>query len=991
MTAISRALCALFVLLLLCSLGSAFAAEAPSAASPARIVRVGVYENEGFFTIRPDGTRSGRLAQLYDELLPYTNWQYEWVVGNWQQCMSWVQSGVVDLVGTVIKQPQRESAMDFSALSCGTSHTHLIALRSNHDLTAAALNAHGLLRVGTLFSSALADNWSTYAQAHNINTTLTRYANEREMNDALFNGEIDALLNNRPPVISGMRDVLDFSPQPFYFAVGKGNDALLGELNAALKALAQVKPSYGIDMDCKPMPIARIARSWQSSELNFIETSAPICVALVDNLPSVSQYDPKTDTFSGIAFDFLELISRKTGLRFTYLPYAVDSAPDEAAQIIAPVVQSIALSLPAQYALSNAIMDSRMLCLTRIGYLPSEKENFIIALCRDMRFMEPFFQSRFPNAVLLYYPSTKQALTAVSNANADLCFANELVSSSLLQSPYLNDLIICHTYQYDELICFALTKNNDMLLSVLNRALGEITEEERTAILIKNTVGATHPYTLGEQLYANRTLLFFILGAAILFVALIYFYLTNCAREHQRIHVALMEKEASENANRELEEINLNEHRNNRVLLKQANFSEKAGIFNRRGFIEATRKLLDTYPDVQFTMMMLELVRFRAFCELFGYQEGDRLIASIGITLRDSYLRSSAVYGHLEDCSFAICLPSNSLSADELLKKLDTCFRNAPQEYDLVMRLGCAVADDPTISVSMLMENAFLALREAKAAQFTRCAVYDEALSARMKLTHSILTDLPAALRERQFQVYYQPQYSLRTNQLTGMEALARWIHPEYGIISPGIFIPLLEQNGLITRLSEYIRDEVIRQICEWKVELGREVSVSINVSRVDTFATGFTEQLTRQMDLHGLDHRLLRLEITETAYIQNEAHICRVVTELRKAGFRVEMDDFGSGYSSLNTLKDLPVDLLKLDMKFMMNTQNERGNIILIAVVEMAKRMGLPMIAEGVETREQVDFLRSIGCECMQGYYCHRPMPAHDMTALLRADALAQ
>ncbi|MEG0997258.1 MAG: GGDEF domain-containing phosphodiesterase, partial [Clostridia bacterium] len=334
---------------------------------------------------------------------------------------------------------------------------------------------------------------------------------------------------------------------------------------------------------------------------------------------------------------------------------------------------------------------------------------------------------------------------------------------------------------------------------------------------------------------------------------------------------------------------------------------------------------------------------------------GDRLIASIGITLRDSYLRSSAVYGHLEDCSFAICLPSNSLSADELLKKLDTCFRNAPQEYDLVMRLGCAVADDPTISVSMLMENAFLALREAKAAQFTRCAVYDEALSARMKLTHSILTDLPAALRERQFQVYYQPQYSLRTNQLTGMEALARWIHPEYGIISPGIFIPLLEQNGLITRLSEYIRDEVIRQICEWKVELGREVSVSINVSRVDTFATGFTEQLTRQMDLHGLDHRLLRLEITETAYIQNEAHICRVVTELRKAGFRVEMDDFGSGYSSLNTLKDLPVDLLKLDMKFMMNTQNERGNIILIAVVEMAKRMGLPMIAEGVETREQV------------------------------------
>ena len=249
-----------------------------------------------------------------------------------------------------------------------------------------------------------------------------------------------------------------------------------------------------------------------------------------------------------------------------------------------------------------------------------------------------------------------------------------------------------------------------------------------------------------------------------------------------------------------------------------------------------------------------------------------------------------------------------------MVRNMDRWFETYPKDYEFITRFGIFNIEDRDYSVGMMIDRALIALRCAEGEQFRRYAYYNDDMQNQMKLEQRIITDMPQALRGQQFKVYYQPQYSLKTGCISGVEALARWEHPEYGFIPPGVFIPIFEQNGLITRLSDFIRNEALAQMARWREELNKDVSVAVNVS----------------------------------AYIQNETHICRVVAALRERGFRVEMDDFGSGFSSLNTLKDLPVDTLKLDMKFLLNSESERGSIILISVVEMARRMRLPMIAEG-------------------------------------------
>jgi len=222
------------------------------------------------------------------------------------------------------------------------------------------------------------------------------------------------------------------------------------------------------------------------------------------------------------------------------------------------------------------------------------------------------------------------------------------------------------------------------------------------------------------------------------------------------------------------------------------------------------------------------------------------------------------------------------------------------------------------------------------------------------------------------------PRASSRSGtRVVGAEALVRWRDPERGIVPPAKFIPLFEENGFVTRLDEYVWDQACRFMRSWMDEGHDPMPVSVNISRRDIFARDLFLELTDLVDRYDLDPSLLHLEITETAFISNPEDINRLVDRLQAAGFHVELDDFGSGYSSLNTLKDMMVDTIKLDMKFLQGGRNEgRRGRILDAVVRMADVLGINTIAEGVEAKEQADFLESLGCHKLQGFYFAKPLP---------------
>ncbi len=297
---------------------------------------------------------------------------------------------------------------------------------------------------------------------------------------------------------------------------------------------------------------------------------------------------------------------------------------------------------------------------------------------------------------------------------------------------------------------------------------------------------------------------------------------------------------------------------------------------------------------------------------------------------------------------------------------------------------------DKTVDLERCFDHAKSAADTIRNSFSESVAMYDESLREKEAFAERLLDDFRGALAQKQFIVYYQPKYGIRSPQpvLCGVEALVRWQHPELDMIPPGRFIPLFENNGLIRELDYYVWREAAAQISDWKKRLGRSVPVSINVSRIDMMDPDLADTLCRLVEENGLDFGDLHLEITESAYTENSEEIIRVVSGLRAKGFKIEMDDFGSGYSSLNMITKLPIDALKLDMLFIRTAFRENGNTgILKIMLDISRYLDVPMIAEGVETEEQMLTLQGLGCDIVQGYYFARPMPAKDFEDYLKTN----
>lgn len=244
----------------------------------------------------------------------------------------------------------------------------------------------------------------------------------------------------------------------------------------------------------------------------------------------------------------------------------------------------------------------------------------------------------------------------------------------------------------------------------------------------------------------------------------------------------------------------------------------------------------------------------------------------------------------------------------------------------------------------------------------------------------ALVNEMTKALATGQFVVYYQPEYDLNTNRFCGAEALVRWKHPKSGIVSPGVFIPLFERNGLISKLDAYVWEKVLENIAEWRSKGLDVLPISVNVSRVDLCDPKLLDKLLALTDKYGVPLTYLNLEITESAYSDNPKAVKQTVFELRQAGFTVFMDDFGSGYSSLNILEDIEVDILKIDMRFIFRaSENIKSRKILTSIIRMAQILDLPTVAEGVETEQQVQLLKLYGCSYAQGYYYAKPMPIEE------------
>ena len=414
------------------------------------------------------------------------------------------------------------------------------------------------------------------------------------------------------------------------------------------------------------------------------------------------------------------------------------------------------------------------------------------------------------------------------------------------------------------------------------------------------------------------------------------------------------------------------------------------GIYGQQKFYQATRELLDQRAGENFAFIHFDIDRFRIINTLYGSKEGDRLIHFVAGAIRKvmtAYGRGT--YGRLGGDVFGMCVPyEDGAAIYHILEGIRAEIRKHTVHYYLETCAGIYLVDDPDMEVAAMHDNAEIAAAQCKGQYMVHDVLYTEEIGQKMLREQHIIDEMDAALAEQQFIVYFQPKYQLKKMAPYGAEALVRWKKPNGEIVLPNEFIPIFERNGFITKLDYYVWEKVC-QFIDSELSQGRNPApISVNVSRVNLYNPDFMDSLIDLIQRYHIPPHYLNLELTESVFSEDAELILRAVNYLHDAGFTILMDDFGSGYSSLNILKDVDLDVLKIDMKFFSKGNTaEKGAKIIEAVIRMAESLDMMVIAEGVEEKHQVDFLNDLGCDYIQGYYFGRPMSQDQYEKLTNHD----
>lgn len=416
--------------------------------------------------------------------------------------------------------------------------------------------------------------------------------------------------------------------------------------------------------------------------------------------------------------------------------------------------------------------------------------------------------------------------------------------------------------------------------------------------------------------------------------------------------------------------------KNEKKIMELAFCDGLTGVGNENWFLARCSEVLHQNKHEQYGIIYFDIDNFKVLNDTFGYKLGDRILCKIAGVLNGS-MTDGEIYARIGSDNFAVF--SSCGSAEDMIERCKAIQykirKSLDIRFEIVLSCGIYLLIPGETDVNKALNKANMARSAIKGKQ-DYYAVYSEEIGENIAQSAILAEEMKKALEENQFEVAYQPKYSLKNGAMVGCEALLRWHHSEYGNISPGLFIPVAENCGLIDRIGRFVWDAVCQDIRGW-IDAGmKTVPVSINLSRSELYREGTLQMMTRTLADYQIPHSLIEVEITETAALENLKSVKHILREIREDGFLISMDDFGTGYSSLSCLKEMPIDILKLDRSFLADIESDRrGMQVTSFVIALAHTLNLKVVIEGVETKEQAEIMRELNCDVVQGFYFSRPL----------------
>ena len=931
-------------LTLLCGLAVVHA-QAPSDT----IVRVGFPIQDGISYIDEHGEYAGYLVDYLNQLTLFTDWKIEYVQvegdinTQLSTLLAQLESGEIDMMGTMNRSPALDEMFLYPNYSYGSTYTVLAVRDDSSYINEDFSNWDGITVASYPGMAARMELLAQYAELNGFTYEVLEYETSKEMVNAVFSGEADAVLQVDISLLDGLRSIGRFSPTPYYFALSPAREDLLSDLNAALEIVSTSYEHLSHELYERYFPDSSDFFRASTEELEYIQSLGTLRVLFfTGNAPFQYIQDGQ---LKGFSVEYFDGFAKSVGLQYEAV---IEDDLDQATQL----VKNGQVDLIACIATESALSYETGIRLS----LPYFSSYAIRTYSSKLDETE--------EQVLEFAMNTEEALAHVLSTGNSCTWIDGYSLNYYLRKEGVYDDIVTD-YADTQEFSYAVAVINTLpdigrMVSLLNQYASSISDKDaqtRLSVYLLDKI----EYTPKEWISANRAVIVVVSVIVILILGAFAFYVYHKKMAYKTL---------------------VNENK----LLHLSIHDELTGAYNRAYFYKLVeQKIARNEPGA---LVALNIHNFKYINDTYGTHRADRLLQEITNILSENLGEDELICRPAADSFylfFTDSLPEQAVCRIKFFQaKLKAMAEKLLNGYQMSLYCGVVPSNaTPNLSNTQTLLNCIIvALAHAKQAGDSSICVYDNFMHKGAQLRQYIEANMYRALSDREYQIYLQPKRNLHTGQIDSAEALVRWQTKERGLLFPDQFIPLFEQNGFCRQLDLYILEKACQLLRRWMDAGISPITISVNQTKSLFVSDDYVEKLLEITSRYQVPPQCIVLEILEGLAFENVVELNGTIARLNQAGFCVSMDDFGSGYSSLNTLGKLHIDQIKLDRMFLMDLKKEQRNSqyeVMLSIFAMAKKLGIETVTEGVETKEEETLVRSMGCDYGQGYYYSKPIPAKD------------
>ena len=929
-------------------------------------IRVAWYEREGYMEKGIDGKMYGFGMDYLNAISEYTGWDYEFIEGTREQCIEYLETGLADVLSPVGVDEKLENAQ-LAREVIGEDYAYIYKADNNVNINYESQADFKKITLGIEEAGGLMENLQRYCEEHNIAFyKIISYDSLTKMRTELSGGKIDAFVTDAYVNLDNVKVIGRFSNDRITFA--SSDPEILKQLNYAIEQIQLDNPNFSAElMERHFGEGSQNDLEYSKEERNYLNHKRTYDVILSSDQYPVS-YKYTVNEYKGIASQVLAEIEHQTGIEFrvAYVDSFVEAeqlVKDGKAQLLGSVIlesQDITGGSSKEEACgyTSKVYNVEMVFVGRKNTNMDAK--LFVAVPAYFKGMKTL-QETYPNYEFVTYATDEECLNAILDQEVDAAVQSDLKIGEMMVNEKYKSLQNLKYLLGNYVCAFYVNTQDEMLVPVFNKALNNISEATMAAIINDNiqymamqTMSLTDIW-LVYKWYIILAVLVIVVGSASFWTY----------RQYKK-----------EEADKE-----------------KAYNDSVANISSMEKFRIDVEPLLLSEVKLNYYVIAVDLDKFKVINDLYGYENGDKVIAflarmlKLGLEEGDYITRSNA--DNFVIMKYAKEKDKISEYLQNVYSYVDETLVRRKIHYRMLLKAGIYPVGKDDTNISNVIDKANIAKKNIGQIHTSTYSFYSEEMRQKNIEDKQLENDMEEALVKKQFCIYLQPQIDLQTKKIVSAEALVRWEHPEKGMIPPFKFIPLFENNGFVTKLDMFVWEEAIKTIIRWRENNQRMVPIAINLSRVDVEQEGCVERLLEMMEYYSLAPDWVKTELTESVCSKEDAVIMKKMQQLKDYGFKIAVDDFGSGYSSLHLLKTMPIDILKIDKSFLDISidMDVRDEIVIRDVVEMGKHLNLQIIVEGVETQEQSEFLEAIGCDIVQGYYYGKPMTIKEFEEELRKD----